>query len=49
MTDEELNAAGCNTSLVHIDFMSGTKNALVIGLDKNGKKLTIMEDGHFVI
>ncbi len=49
MTDEELNSAGCNTSLVHIDFMIGTENTLVTGIDKNGKKTTIMEKGHFVI
>lgn len=49
MTDEELNSAGCNTSMVHIDFMIGTNNTLVTGIDKNGKKLTIMEKGHFVI
>lgn len=49
MTDEELNAAGCNTSLVHIDFMIGTENTSVTGIDKKGKKTTIMEKGHFVI
>jgi len=49
MTDDDLNAAGCNTSLVHIDFMIGTENTLVTGIDKNGKKVTIMENGHFAV
>ena len=48
-TEEELNDAGCNTSLVHIDFMIGASDTLVTGLDKNGKEITIMRDGHFVI
>lgn len=49
MTEGELNKVGCNTSLVHIDFMIGNKDTLVTGLDKHGKKVTIMEKGHFVI
>lgn len=49
MTEDELNRAGCNTSLVHIDFMIGTEDTLVVGLDKNGKEITIMKDGHIII
>ncbi|MBN2656789.1 MAG: aminopeptidase [Spirochaetales bacterium] len=49
MTEEELRAAGCNTSLVHIDFMIGWEKTKVKAVDKSGKEITIMEDGNFVI
>jgi aminopeptidase len=49
MTDDELKNAGCNTSLVHIDFMIGSADTLVVGLDKKGNETTIMKEGHFVI
>jgi aminopeptidase len=49
MTEEELRAAGVNTSLVHIDFMIGWEKTSVTALDKSGKETTIMIDGRFVI
>lgn len=49
MTEEELRAAGCNTSLVHIDFMIGWEKTCVIAMDKSGKETTIIENGSFVI
>lgn len=49
MTKEELEQAGCNTSMVHVDFMIGHADTKVVGIDKNGKRTTIMEDGTFVI
>ncbi len=49
MTEDELLAAGCNNSLVHIDFMIGASDTNVTGIDKNGIETTIMKEGHFVI
>lgn len=49
MTEEELRAAGCNTSMVHVDFMIGREDTSVVGIDKKGNEKTIMIDGRFVI
>jgi len=49
MTEEELDKAGCNSSLVHIDFMIGASDTLVTAIDKSGNEITIMKEGHFVI
>ncbi|MBB6482397.1 aminopeptidase [Spirochaeta isovalerica] len=49
MTEDELRDAGCNTSMVHIDFMIGWEKTNVTAMDKSGKEITIMKDGTFVI
>ncbi len=41
--------AGCNVSLVHTDFMVGSNEVDVIGVDVNGKEIDIMKKGSFVI
>ncbi len=46
---EALLNAGCNVSLVHTDFMIGTEDMTVIGIDKANKRHTIIENGIFVI
>ncbi|HEX2787432.1 MAG TPA: aminopeptidase [Ignavibacteria bacterium] len=46
---EEMKKHGCNFSLVHTDFMIGTKDINVAGYDKAGNKHRILEDGRFVI
>lgn len=42
-------AAGCNVSLVHTDFMIGTPNTTVVGVAGDGRELTIIERGSFVL
>ena len=49
MTDEELVKAGSNQSMVHVDFMFGSKDLQVEGTLKDGSKVTIFTDGDFVI
>ena len=49
MTKEEYEAAGVNQSMVHVDFMFGSKDMQVEGTLKNGKKVVIFKDGDFVI
>lgn len=48
-SDEELLAAGCNTALQHIDFMIGSPALSVNATRRNGIKLPIIRDGHFVL
>ena len=47
--DEKKSEAGCNVSLVHTDFMIGSPEISVIGVDAAGREVPIMEDGRFVI
>jgi aminopeptidase len=47
MTDEELEKAGVNDSLTHVDFMVGSKDLSIIGETKDGEKVQIFEDGNW--
>ncbi|MDA3733864.1 aminopeptidase [Niameybacter massiliensis] len=49
MTKEELEAAGANTSLTHVDFMVGGKNLTIEGVTEDGEALTILKDGNWAI
>lgn len=49
MSDEELERAGCNVSLVHTDFMIGSKEVSVSGVRGDGSEERIIENGFFVI
>lgn len=47
MSKEELEAAGVNDSLIHVDFMFGTSDLEIKGLLHNGKTIAIFKDGNF--
>jgi len=49
MTPEELKAVGYNQSMVHSDFMFGSKDMQVEGTQKDGSKVVIFKDGDFVV
>lgn len=49
LTDEQKKEAGCNLSLVHTDFMIGSDDLDVIGVDKGGKETVIIKNGAFKI
>ena len=48
MTQEELKQAGVNDSLVHVDFMIGSKDLEIIGTTYDGKKVEVFKEGNFV-
>ena len=48
MSEEELVAAGCNDSLIHVDFMFGTPDMKVVGIHKDGTETVFVENGEFV-
>lgn len=49
LTDEQKREAGYNISLVHTDFMIGSDDLDVIGVDKSGNETVIIKDGAFQI
>ncbi|MBU2703587.1 aminopeptidase [Sporomusaceae bacterium BoRhaA] len=44
---ETLLKLGVNDSLIHEDFMIGTKDLTITGVTANGEKVAIFEDGNF--
>lgn len=49
MTQSELTALGHNDSLEHCDFMIGTPDMNIVGVDKNGVATQIFTDGEWCI
>lgn len=49
MSEDELKALGGNQSMTHVDFMFGTADMKVVGTTYDGKQITVMENGNFVI
>jgi aminopeptidase len=47
MTDEELKKEGANDSLVHEDFMIGTKDLEIMGTSFDCEEIAIFKDGNF--
>ncbi|MBN2693894.1 aminopeptidase [bacterium] len=46
---DELSEIGVNDSAIHVDFMIGTKDMNIVGVQKDGSKVQIFENGNFVI
>lgn len=46
-TEEGLIAAGCNTSLMHVDFMVGSKDMTITARTREGMDVQIMKNGLF--
>ncbi len=45
MNEEEIKKVNINKSIVHTDFMIGTDDLTIEGIDFNGKKVTIFKNG----
>lgn len=46
-SNEELKALGINDSLTHVDFMIGTADLSIIGVQEDGTEVTVFENGNF--
>ena len=49
MTMEQRAEIGINNSMIHVDFMVGTRDLSIVGVDKNGKQIQIFKDGTWAI
>ncbi len=47
MSNDERKAAGINDSMIHVDFMIGTKDMSITGVTKDGKRVAIFRDGNW--
>ena len=48
-TDDEAHKLGINDSVTHVDFMIGTADLSITGIDKNGRSVPLFENGEWVI
>ena len=49
ISNEEARKRGLNDSMIHVDFMIGTKDLEIVGTSFNGKKTVIFKDGNWAI
>ena len=49
MSVEECEKAGINSSMIHVDFMIGSKDMSIVGVMQDGKKVQIFKDGNWSI
>ncbi len=49
ISNEEAKARGLNDSMIHVDFMIGTKDLQIVGTSFDGKKTVIFKDGNWAI
>ena len=47
LTDEQCKAKGINDSMIHVDFMIGSRDMSIVGITKNGKRVQIFKDGNW--
>ena len=45
LTNEECKARGINDSMIHVDFMIGTRDMSIVGITKTGERVQIFENG----
>ncbi|MEG2109817.1 MAG: aminopeptidase [Clostridium sp.] len=49
MSDEELLDANSNISLIHVDFMIGSKDLNITGVTYDSKEIPVFKDGNFCL
>ena len=49
MNMDQRKEVGINDSMIHVDFMIGTKDLSIVGVDKNNKEVQIFKDGTWAI
>lgn len=46
---EECEELGVNNSMIHVDFMIGSKDMSIVGVTKDGKRVQVFKDGNWAI
>ena len=47
LTDAECKARGINDSMIHVDFMIGSRDMSIVGIKENGERVQIFKDGNW--
>ena len=47
MTSEEWDKVGANESIIHVDFMVGSKDLSITATTRDGKEVEIFKDGNW--
>jgi aminopeptidase len=47
MGQEELDSAGSNNSMTHVDFMFGNEDMEIVGITQDGKEVQVFKNGDF--
>ena len=48
MSEEQLQEAGANHSMTHVDFMFGSQDMCIDGICKDGRVVPVFRGGNFV-
>ena len=46
-TNEQCRELGVNNSMIHVDFMIGSKDMSIVGVTSDGKRVQIFESGNW--
>lgn len=49
MSTKEAQSKGINDSMIHVDFMIGTSDLSIVGIDQKGKRIQLFKDGVWAI
>ena len=49
MSTAEAQKAGINNSIIHVDFMIGSDDLSIVGIEENGKRIQLFKDGVWAI
>ncbi len=49
MSVQELRKAGCNDSMIHVDFMIGTEDLQITGIQSDGTEVRVFQNGNWAI
>ncbi len=47
LTNDQCRELGVNNSMIHVDFMIGSKDMSIVGVTKEGKRVQIFKDGNW--
>lgn len=47
LSSDEIKTCGVNDSMIHVDFMIGTKDLSIVGITKTGERVQIFKDGNW--
>jgi len=48
-SDEENRKLGMNDSVIHVDFMVGSKEVTISGIKADGTEIVLLQDGEWMI